>query len=75
VDVKPSKIVPTWHNERFGVDGIQKILDMVYESKVLLNDSALFRSWVELPFIPDCSVPKAEPCCKSCSERNCNYVL
>jgi hypothetical protein len=22
-----------------------------------------------------CSVPKAEPCCKSCSERNCNYVL
>jgi hypothetical protein len=23
----------------------------------------------------NCSVPKAEPCCKSCSERNCNYVL
>jgi hypothetical protein len=23
----------------------------------------------------DCSVPKAEPHCKPCSERNCNYVL
>jgi hypothetical protein len=30
VDVKPSEVVPTWRNGRFGVDGIQKRLDRVY---------------------------------------------
>jgi hypothetical protein len=53
VDVKPSEVVPTWRNGRFGVDGIQKILDRVYASEELLNESAYFRSWVELPFISD----------------------
>jgi endonuclease/exonuclease/phosphatase family metal-dependent hydrolase len=53
VDVKPSEVVPTWRNGRFGVDGIQKRLDRVYASEALLNDSALYRSWVELPFISD----------------------
>jgi endonuclease/exonuclease/phosphatase family metal-dependent hydrolase len=53
VDVKPAEVVPTWCNCRFGVDGIQKILDRVYSSAELLNDLALFRSWVELPFISD----------------------
>jgi endonuclease/exonuclease/phosphatase family metal-dependent hydrolase len=53
VDVKPSEVVPTWRNGRLGVEGIQKILDRVYASAALLNESAFFRSWVELPFISD----------------------
>ena len=53
MDVKPAEVVPTWRNWRFGVDGIQKRLDRIYASAQLLNDSTLFRSWVELTFISD----------------------
>jgi hypothetical protein len=53
VDVKPVEVVPTWRNCRIGADGIQKRLDRVYASAELLNDSTLFRSWVDHPFISD----------------------
>jgi hypothetical protein len=53
VDVVPAELVPTWRNGRSGVDGIQKRLDRVYVSEAILNESARYRSWVELPFISD----------------------
>jgi hypothetical protein len=53
VDVMPSEVVPTWHNCGIGDDGTQKRLDRVFAFEALLNDSALYKSWVELPFISD----------------------
>jgi len=53
VDVIPEELMPTCHNGRSRVAGIQKILDRVYTLEELLMDSTCYRSWVELLFIFD----------------------
>jgi hypothetical protein len=51
VDVKPPKVVPTWHNDKLGSESSQNRLDRVFVSTTLLNISTCFLLWVDLPFI------------------------
>jgi len=53
VDVAPAVVVPTWRNGRFGVEGIEKILDRIYVVEELITSSCRYRAWVEFPFISD----------------------
>jgi hypothetical protein len=55
---------------------IKDVLFVQGLKKNLLSISALEDKGFKVAFVDgQCSVPKAEPCCKSCSKRNCNYVL
>jgi hypothetical protein len=52
VDVRPAEVMPTWHNGRSGADGIQKILDRVYASDSILNESpGITLGWNSLIFL------------------------
>jgi len=53
VDVKPSKVVPTWKNGRRDREAITRRLDRVLVSEDLLSLVGLYRIWVELSFISD----------------------
>ena len=53
VDAQPSILVPTWHNDRSGVDGIQKRSDRFYATESLLDDTTRYRYWVVHPYILD----------------------
>jgi hypothetical protein len=56
-------------------DKCQHSLDTLKE-KMVTASILVFPYWEKTFHVHvDCSVPKAEPYCKSCSERNCNYVL
>lgn len=53
VDLKPTKLVPTWHNGRVGLSVVARSLDRCLVSKVSLYTLSLSRTWVEYPFISD----------------------
>jgi hypothetical protein len=53
IDIKPTKLIPTWRNGRCGQEAIARRLDRVLVSEDLLSDVGHYRSWVELPFISD----------------------
>jgi len=53
IDIKPTKLVPTWRNGRFGHGVISRILDKVLVSEDILTDVSIYRSSVEFPFISD----------------------
>jgi hypothetical protein len=53
VDVKPTKMVPTWHNGRVGHHVIARRLDRCLISETTLSSLGLSRSWVEYPYISD----------------------
>jgi hypothetical protein len=51
IDVKPSKMVPTWWNGRSSQEAIVRRLDRCLVSEGLLDEVGLFWSWVEYHFI------------------------
>jgi exonuclease III len=53
IDIKPTKLVPTWRNGRLGQEAISRRLDRVLVSEDLLIDVGFYRSWVEFPYISD----------------------
>jgi hypothetical protein len=53
VDIKPTKLKPTWRNGRSGQDAIARRLDRVLVSEALLSVAGNYRSWVESPFVSD----------------------
>jgi endonuclease/exonuclease/phosphatase family metal-dependent hydrolase len=53
IDIKPTKVVPTWRNGRIGQGAVARRLDRFLVSEDLLTDIGLYRSWVEFPFISD----------------------
>jgi endonuclease/exonuclease/phosphatase family metal-dependent hydrolase len=53
VDIKPSKLVPTWRNGRSGQEAISRHLDRILVSYDLLNEIRIYKSWVEYPFFSD----------------------
>jgi hypothetical protein len=48
IDIKPTKLVPTWRNGRCGKEAVARRLDRVIVSEDLLSTVGLYRSWVEL---------------------------
>jgi hypothetical protein len=44
IDIKPTKLIPTWRNGRCGQDAIARRLDRVLASKDLLSDVDNYRS-------------------------------
>jgi exonuclease III len=53
IDIKPTKLVPTWRNGRSGHEAIARRLDRCLVSEGLLSVVGLYRSWVEFPYISD----------------------
>jgi hypothetical protein len=53
VDLKPTKLVPTWRNGHAGQFAIARRLDRCLVSEGSLSTMGLSRSWVEYPFISD----------------------
>jgi hypothetical protein len=53
IDVKPTKLVPTWRNGRSGHEAIARRLDRCLVSEGLLSTVGLSRSWVEYPYVSD----------------------
>jgi endonuclease/exonuclease/phosphatase family metal-dependent hydrolase len=53
IDVKPTKLVPTWRNGRSGHEVIARRLDRCLVSEGLLSTVGLSRSWVEYPYVLD----------------------
>lgn len=53
IDIKPSKLTPTWRNGRLGQHVISRRLDRVMISEDLLSDIVFYRTWVAYPFISD----------------------
>jgi hypothetical protein len=53
IDIKPTKVVPTWRNGRIGQGAVARRLDRFLVAEDLLNDTGLYRSWVEFPYISD----------------------
>jgi len=53
IDIKPTKLVPTWRNGCSGREAIARRLDKVLVSEELLSTVSHYRSWVEFPFISD----------------------
>jgi hypothetical protein len=51
VDQIPDEVVPTWRNDRNGVEIIAKRPDRVLFSKILLIDVGRYRTWVDLPCV------------------------
>jgi hypothetical protein len=63
----------------FSVRNIGQVMSLKNELRdmKMKDDESITSYFVKISQLRDqlCSVPKAEPCCKSCFERNCNYVL
>jgi hypothetical protein len=53
IDIKPSKLMPTWRNGRSGHNAIARCLEKVLVSKYLLIEISVYKSWVEFPFFFD----------------------
>jgi len=53
VDIKPTKLKPTWRNGRSRQDAIARRLDRVLVSKALLSVAGNYGSWVESSFVSD----------------------
>jgi hypothetical protein len=53
IDIKPTKLVPTWQNGRSSPQAIAKRLDRCLVFDGLLSCVGIYRSWVEFPFISD----------------------
>jgi hypothetical protein len=53
VDLKPTKLVPTWRNGRVGLSVVARRLDRCLVSEGSLSTLGLSRTWVEYPFISD----------------------
>jgi hypothetical protein len=53
IDIKPTKLVPTWRNGHIGQGAIARRLDRIMVSEDLLTEVGIYRSWVEFPFISD----------------------
>jgi endonuclease/exonuclease/phosphatase family metal-dependent hydrolase len=53
IDIKPTKLVPTWRNGRSGHDAIARRLDRCLISEGFLSTTGLSRSWVEYPYVSD----------------------
>jgi len=51
IDVKPTKLVPTWRNGPSGLEAVVRRMDRVLVAEDFLFDVGHFRSWVELPYI------------------------
>jgi len=51
VDQIPDEVVPTWRNDRNGVEIIAKRPDRVLFSEILLIDVGRYRTWVDLPCV------------------------
>jgi len=51
IDLLPDEVVPTWRNDRIGLDSISKRLDRVLVSEILPSDVGRFQTWVDLPFV------------------------
>jgi hypothetical protein len=49
IDVKPTKLVPTWRNGRTGVEAVARRLDRCIVAEDLLLEVGVYRSWVEYP--------------------------
>jgi hypothetical protein len=53
VDLKPTKMVPTWRNGRAGQFAIARRLDRCLVPERTLSTMGLSRTWVEYPYISD----------------------
>jgi len=51
IDIKLTKLIPTWRNGRTGQGVVARRLDRILISEDLLTDIGLYRSWVEFPCI------------------------
>jgi endonuclease/exonuclease/phosphatase family metal-dependent hydrolase len=53
IDVRPTRLTPTWRNGRTGPDAIARRLDRFLVADGFLSTSGLPSSWVEFPFFSD----------------------
>jgi exonuclease III len=53
IDIKPTKLLPTWRNGRQGHEAISRRLDRCLVADSLLSEVGYYRSWVEMPFVSD----------------------
>ena len=51
VDIKPTKLVPTWRNSRSGQNALARRLNIFLVYEGMLSTVGLSRSWVEYPYI------------------------
>jgi hypothetical protein len=53
IDVRPSRLTPTWRNGRSGSAEIARRLDRFLVAENILSTSGFPASWVEFPFVSD----------------------
>jgi hypothetical protein len=53
IDTKPTKLVPTWRNDRSGHEAVARRVDRCLVSEELLLTVGVYRSWVKFPYISE----------------------
>jgi hypothetical protein len=53
IDIRPTRLTPTWRNGRTGPNAIARRLDRFLVADGLLASTGLSSSWVEFPFFSD----------------------
>jgi len=53
IDIRPTKVVPTWRNGCLGLNAVARRLDRFMVAEELINKTRHNRSWIDLPYSSD----------------------